>query len=150
MKVLPWILAVFLAIVCLLAWLRPHKPSSVEVIRDTVTVIDTVRDTFPKPMYVAIIDSYPMPVPIYMPGETIYQTVYVPISQSVYETKQYKAWISGYHAKLDSINVYQKTQTIYEREKVRRKPWGLAIQVGYGYPNGVYVGGGISYNLFQW
>ena len=34
--------------------------------------------------------------------------------------------------------------------KPKKKRWGLGLQAGYGYPGGFYVGGGISYDLFQW
>ena len=34
--------------------------------------------------------------------------------------------------------------------KSKKKRWGLGLQVGYGYPGGFYVGGGVSYNLFMW
>ena len=35
----------------------------------------------------------------------------------------------------------------------KRKRWGLSLQVGYGIykgGKGLYLGGGVSYNLFMW
>ena len=49
--------------------------------------------------------------------------------------------------------VYQTvTNDIYHPVvvKSKKKRWGLGLQVGYGYPGGFYVGGGVSYNLFMW
>ena len=76
--------------------------------------------------------------------------------QAYYEDSLYRAWVSGYRPKLDSIEVYPKTiyQTvtndIYHAVKPKMKRWGLGLQAGYGYPGGLYVGVGISYNLFVW
>ncbi|WP_320908590.1 MULTISPECIES: DUF6808 domain-containing protein [Bacteroides] len=154
MKALPWVLVTLLLIVCVAAWFRPHKSVPVEVIRDTVEHWDTVKDPVPYPVYITEIDSYPVLVPVYInqKGDTVHDTitVFVPISQSVYETELYKAWVSGYRAKLDSIDIYNKVQTIYVRKQVKKKRWGLGVQVGYGYPDGFYVGAGVSYNLWKW
>ena len=51
--------------------------------------------------------------------------------------------------------ILKRTDTVYrEKEIITLKPkhkrWGLALQAGYGYPGGLYVGGGVSYNLFMW
>lgn len=154
MKVLPWILVVFLFIACMASWFRPPKPLPAEVIRDTVEHWDTVKEPVPYPVYITEVDSYPVLVPVYINqyGDTVHDTVtvFVPISQSVYETELYKAWVSGYRAKLDSIEIYNKVQTIYVREQVKKKRWGLGVQAGYGYPDGFYVGAGVNYSLFQW
>lgn len=154
MKALPWVLVTLLLIVCMAAWFRPLKSVPVEVIRDTVEHWDTVKEPVPYPVYITEVDSYPVLVPVYINqyGDTVHDTVtvFVPISQSVYETELYKAWVSGYRAKLDSIEIYNKVQTIYVREQVKKKRWGLGVQAGYGYPDGFYVGAGVNYSLFQW
>ena len=157
MKVLPWIFVILLLIVCVAAWFRPHKSVPVEVIRDTVEHWDTVKDPVPYPVYITEVDSYPVLVPVYINqnGDTVHDTVtvFVPISQSVYETELYKAWVSGYRAKLDSIEIYNKVQTIYVREQVKKKRWGLGVQAGYELCPGqmrFYGGIGVSYNLFMW
>ncbi|MDD3040240.1 DUF6808 domain-containing protein [Bacteroides sp.] len=76
----------------------------------------------------------------------------VPITQKEYKDSLYRAWISGYNAKLDSIEIYSPARIITERVFIqsKRKRWGLGLQAGYGYPNGVYVGVGVSCNLFMW
>ena len=61
--------------------------------------------------------------------------------------------MSGYRAKLDSIEVYNKTRTMFARERAKRKQFGLGVQVGYGFSGNKaspYVGVGVSYNLWEW
>lgn len=77
--------------------------------------------------------------------------------QAYYEDSLYRAWVSGYRPQLDSLQIFPRTVTntvtndIYHTVKVKdKRRWGLGVQAGYGYPGGVYVGVGISYNLFQW
>lgn len=71
--------------------------------------------------------------------------VVMPITQKEYKTNEYQAWVSGYRSNLDSIHTFIPTTTIYVKKKV--KHWGVGLQVGYGYPNGLNVGVGVSYNL---
>lgn len=149
-NVLPYIIIICLSCIILLDNIREnHSALTREVISDTVFSIDTVFCPVPVASSETIIDS--VPYPIFLPGDTVHDTVfiYIPISQKVYKDSLYTAWVSGYQAKLDSIEVYQKTQTIYIRDKLKRKRFGVGVQVGYGYPCGMYAGIGVSYNLFQ-
>ena len=76
--------------------------------------------------------------------------------QAYYEDSLYRAWVSGYRPRLDSLQIFPRTvyrtvtNDIYHTIVPKKKRWGLGLQVGYGYPGGFYVGGGGSYNLFQW
>lgn len=78
-------------------------------------------------------------------------SVEVPIVQKMYEGKGYKAYISGYHASLDSIKLYRETKIITNTIMPKTKRWGISLQAGYGY-NGAefkpYIGIGVSYNIF--
>lgn len=149
MKKLLWLLVVLLAIACVAAWFRPLEPLSAEI--RTETKIQTVvkLDT--------VLISAPIAVFLTFTNDTIHigDTV-VMREQAYYEDSLYRAWVSGYRPKLDSIEVYPKTiyQTvtndIYHAVKPKMKRWGLGLQAGYGYPGGLYVGVGISYNLFVW
>ena len=60
--------------------------------------------------------------------------VIIPITQKKYEGKEYTAWISGYEARLDSINILRRTdivtKTLYVDKKRRR--WGCVTGVGVG------------------
>ena len=149
MKKLPWLLVVLLAIACVAVCFRPLEPLPAEI--RTETKIQTVvkLDT--------VLISAPIAVFLTFTNDTIHigDTV-VMREQAYYEDSLYRAWVSGYRPKLDSIEVYPKTiyQTvtndIYHAVKPKMKRWGLGLQAGYGYPGGLYVGVGISYNLFVW
>lgn len=146
---LPYIIILCLACIILL---RPKgNAEGTGVICDTVFSTDTVFYPLPSVSSERVIDSVSYPIFIPVPGDTVRDTVfvYIPISQKVYKDSLYTAWVSGYRAKLDSIEIYQKTQTIYIRDKLKRKRFGVGVQVGYGYPCGMYAGIGVSYNLFQ-
>ena len=60
--------------------------------------------------------------------------VIIPITQKKYEGKEYTAWISGYEARLDSINILRRTdivtKTLYVDKKRRR--WECVTGVGVG------------------
>jgi len=67
-----------------------------------------------------------------------------------------EAWVSGYRPRLDSLQIFPRTvyrtvtNDIYHTITPKKKRWGIGLQVGYGYPNGWYVGVGVGYNLFWW
>ena len=83
-------------------------------------------------------------------------TIYLEREQRIYEDEDYKAFVSGFQPRLDSIYVYPKT--IYETKVSTRKEWRqftYGVQVGVGVvmpfnssPSfGGYVGVGIGYNF---
>ena len=83
-------------------------------------------------------------------------TIYLEREQRVYEDKEYKAFVSGFQPRLDSIYVYPKT--IYETKVSTRKEWRrftYGVQAGMGVvmpfnssPSfGGYLGLGIGYNF---
>ena len=83
-------------------------------------------------------------------------TIYLEREQRVYEDKEYKAFVSGFQPRLDSIYVYPKT--IYETKVSTRKEWrqftyGMQVGMGVVMPFnsslsfGGYVGIGIGYNF---
>lgn len=73
----------------------------------------------------------------------------IPITQKVYADSSYKAWVSGYLANLDSIDIYQRTITVKEVKKARRL--NLGISAGYGVTGSgklePFVGIGMTYNF---
>lgn len=79
--------------------------------------------------------------------------VVVPISQMVYEGEDYKAYVSGFEARLDSIFVDRRTVTI-SRNVCRKPPRvsvGIVGGVGYGVLHrqaDCFVGVGVSWRLF--
>ena len=134
---------------------RHDAPAEVEVIRrDTVTVTDTVRFPDPYPVDRRVTEYMYIPVTDTL---RVHDTTYVLLEreQLVYSDSLYRAWVSGYDPRLDSIDVYVPTKyiTVTEREKAPR--WSIAAQGGVGIGRGgltPYVGIGVSYTLFplQW
>ena len=107
----------------------------------------------PVPVYESVVDSFPFVVPVPVPGDTVRDTLHLPITQKIYKDSLYTAYVSGYRAKLDSIEVYSKTRTVFVRERVKRKRFGLGVQAGYGFSGNKltpYVGVGVSYSFWEW
>lgn len=76
--------------------------------------------------------------------------VVIPITQKIYEDSTFRAYVSGFHPALDSIQIFQRKETIYIRSPTKNKRWGIGIQAGFGLtPHRVqpYIGIGISYNI---
>lgn len=73
--------------------------------------------------------------------------VVVPITQKEYADSTYRAWVSGYMARLDSIEVYSRRETV--RRTARR--WGVGLTAGYGFgKDGLtpWVGLGLMWRVF--
>lgn len=121
------------------------------VIRDTITVTDTMTIYKPYPIieYVGKTDTL-------IVNDTIF--VEIPISTKVYEDSLYKAWVSGYKPSLDSLVLFQPKEVITEQVFVpkiekKRARWGIGIQAGYGtdfQEFSPYIGVGVHYNVFSW
>ena len=91
---------------------------------------------------------------------TTIDTIELPKMQRVYsDDSTYKAWVSGYEPRLDSINVFRKTiketVTISVPTKKKRTFWqrfNIGVQAGYGlglddkkaHP---YLGGGVGFSF---
>ena len=153
MKALPWLLVVLLAIACVAAWFRPHEPLPAEIRTETkiqtVVKLDTVLISAPIAVFWQILPNDTVRI-----GDTLLHRKRV-----VYEDSLYHAVVSGYvDPRLDSIKVFPKT--VYQVEtndiyhpvptKSKKKRWGFGLQAGYGYPGDVYVGAGVSWNIFTW
>ena len=79
-------------------------------------------------------------------------TIELPIMQSVYESADYKAYVSGVHARLDSIFVYPLHEVVTVKEKQPPKRWHIGITTGYGISTkGMqpYVGIGLTYSIIS-
>lgn len=150
MKKLPWILIILLAVACVVSWFRPHEPLPAEIRIETKVKTVVKVDT--------LLISPPMaPLLVFQLTDTIRigDTV-VYREQAYYEDSLYRAWVSGYRPRLDSLQIFPRTvyrtvtNDIYHTIVPKKKRWGLGLQAGYGYPGGWYAGVGINYNLFQW
>ena len=153
MKKLLWILVVLLAIACVAAWFRLHEPLPPEIRTETkiqtVVKTDTVFISAPMAVFWQILPNDTVRI-----GDTLLHR-----KRAVYEDSLYRAVVSGYvDPRLDSMTVYSRTvyQTVTNdiyhpvTVKPKKKRWGLGLQAGYGYPSGMYVGVGVSCNLFMW
>ena len=137
-----------------------HKPEEYVVIkRDTVWRDSIIRETLPaetidigKTVYVKV------PVPKYLPGDTIHDSIEVPIPiiQKRYDDSLYTAWVSGFEPNLDSIDLRLPTITeTVTKTIVNPSPmitFGIQAGAGYGVFNrqpDVYIGIGGQINLWR-
>lgn len=131
-----------------------------EVVRDTVVTYlwDTVFQD--RPVYVDRIKVRTEYVPV-TDTLRIHDTTFVevPIEQVEYRDTLYRAWVSGYHPALDSIQIFQQTKIVEVTKTITEKPkrWGIGIQAGYGVTvhqgtlyASPYIGVGVSYNFIRW
>lgn len=76
--------------------------------------------------------------------------VELPIEQKVYSDSLYKAWVSGFDARLDSIYIYQPTRYITIKTTEQQSQWSWGVQAGLGItPKGVqpYIGIGATFRF---
>lgn len=123
---------------------------------DTITRTDTVKIPDPQLVTQEVVRYKYVPVAIDVAPDTIIQrdtviqvqdgVAVIPISMKTYtDSSTYKAVVSGYDPRLESIEVYQKTTTITNTVKAR--PWSFGVQGGvYMTPAGVQPGIGIGLN----
>lgn len=125
-----------------------QKAGAVTVLRYT----DTVRVTVPELIVVrakgeeravlACADS--------ADGDSV--AVKVPVAQRVYAGDSYTAYVSGFRAVLDSIEVYSTRTESLVTLPSRRKRFAVGVQAGVGVtPRGVepFVGVGITLKLWE-
>lgn len=149
MKWLPWILVVLLSVALFFSWFHPKEKQDTDFVHDTVTLIDTVRDTVPKPVLVRFDHWDTLYFPLLVDSDLVDTIPFtIPIEKKEYRTENYHVIISGYKPELELMEIYRKTQTITLKSTSKR--WGLGLQAGYGIPDGWYVGIGISYNIWIW
>lgn len=83
-------------------------------------------------------------------AETDSITLQLPLTQNVYEGKDYKAYVSGIYPSLDSIFVYSQCERITIKKPPKR--WHIGPAVGYGYtPQGFksYIGLNLTYSIIS-
>lgn len=119
----------------------------VRIERDTVTVIDTLRQDRPIPRieYRTKSDTIRVRIDAQDGGRVVEPTdtvpldtptidVELPITSKVYQGPNYRAVVSGFRPSLDSIEVYQRDRIVRETvTRVERPRWVLSIGGGVGY-----------------
>ena len=129
-----------------------------DTVCDTVIVRDTIMHEVPVPVQTRTVEYRHIRVPVIKTDTmTVYAehsgdsaTVALPVTQNVYESKDYKAWVSGIDPRLDSIRLYRQRETIIT--KTQRERWHIGPQIGYGYDGRrgtPYIGIGIVYSIFS-
>lgn len=137
---------------------RSIKTGIVEIKRDTICVIDTLKIVEPKEVirykdklvYIPVIDTI-----------SIHDTIYASVEEEIviYEEDDYKAIISGICPKLKEITIYPKTTYITEYQKeIIKKKWGINVTIGpqigvfyngkFGFGGGVGITFGYGYMIY--
>lgn len=76
--------------------------------------------------------------------------VVLPLSQRVYESDEYKAWVSGVRPQLDSIVVYRRCETVNIRYPPKR--WHIGPTLGVGVSSkgiGSFIGVSLTYSVIS-
>lgn len=147
------IISLVIALILASYFLGRKTPTQVEIIkRDTITVtkIDTVRITKVREVEKRVVDTILVAVKdTIVLNDTTY--IQLPREQKTYEGENYKAWVSGFQPKLDSLNIQQKTMIKEVTNTIKtHKSWGLGVMGGYGVTNGgatPFIGVGIYYKI---
>lgn len=146
------IIAIIVLVVGMTIGYRLGASGAVDVGTDTIFVYDTIVKT--QPVVVSSGELGNRSYRVKLLGRISKQNdsiskqndsveVQLPIVQKVYGDSTYRAWVSGYDARLDSFQIYQPTRyiTITTTEQPSRWSWG--VQVGMGItPKGMqpYIG----------
>lgn len=168
-----FVVALIVVVMCLLSFFAGRKTTDninqqeSEVI-DTVIHIDTIAYLLPIPRDSVVIRYDNIVVPIAPPhcdsiehcsdsGNVSVEisqdsaTIHLPITQQVYETDTYRAYISGYRPSLDSIFITNKMTEVIVKKQAKANRFNIGVQAGYGLtPKGFqpYVGFGVSVRIF--
>lgn len=167
------VVVMILVVMCLLSFFVGRKMSGninqqeSEVV-DTIIHIDTVAYLLPIPRDSVVIRYDHIVVPIVSTrcdsiehcsdSENITvddsrdsATIHIPITQQVYETDSYKAYVSGYRPRLDSIFIMNRMTEVIVKKQAKANRFNIGVQAGYGLtPKGFqpYVGIGVSIKIF--
>lgn len=157
--------AIIVLLVCVMGYLKyafDNESESVVLHTDTIYIHDTtfVRNPIATDSMVV---RYKKVFLRSILTDSVHDTIFermrdtmflsLPIIQKEYSDSTYKAWISGYDVKLDSILIFRQHQIIKEDvilpASAKRFYFGLQGGVGIT-PRGVqpYIGIGVSYNIF--
>lgn len=174
-----WILVAFLLVALAVEdYERRHLESPIQYeVVDSITTTEVKPDTAPVPRDSVVLRYQYVEIPLTHPPEDSVATldssavietareevkveklgndsvsISIPITQSLYETEDYRAYVSGYNARLDSLFVTSRQTVVRIRDPVKKKRFSIGIQAGYGMtPKGFqpYIGLGVSVNLFN-
>lgn len=135
-----FILGVLATVIVWLLMERHFSASEPEVVRDTLYLRDTVSITEPQEVHDTLLcyktyclrDTVRDTVPTII---TNGDSILIPITQKEYtDDTTYRAWVSGYEPRLDSIQTYRQTIVINEVKTIRKRQMiNFGVQLGTGY-----------------
>lgn len=130
-----------------------------ETIYDTVPYVDTIPCYYPVPRDSVVIRYVTATLPAApdtepddsVPEQTADSVrVQIPITQKVYSTPDYRAYVSGYRASLDSLLIFNKHYVLQPKQPDKESRWGLSVGAGAAWtPEGVQpvIFLGVSYTF---
>ena len=119
---------------------------------DTIKLVDTIRVEIPVPKEIKVVKTDT----VYLPSidEKDSANVLLPITEKVYGDSTFRAVISGYNPRLESLTFYPTTTTITEKKVIKTSENGFKISpsigVGYGVIHNnidMYVGLSLRYEF---
>lgn len=134
----PYIVIAVLLVSLFVSLTNRKEVASEKNTSDTVYIVklDTVKDKFPIFLTDTVIDTF------YIEKS---ENGYTPIeiSQKYYKDSLYEAWVSGFRAKLDSINIFSKTTekviTNTVTKEIYVKKTDLFVNAGVDYLDNQFV-----------
>lgn len=114
----------------------------------TSTVTDTVRITQPEIVVIHSKGTMVEKLPLADSTAGDSALVEIPIEQAVYADTAYRAYVSGYKPRLDSL-VFVRNINTFAKPKPQKR-WSIGIQAGYGItPAGFqpYIGIGLGFKI---
>ncbi len=150
-----WVAALFAAGFAVGYGLRGSGGGAVRPEVRVITLRDTVTVAEPAPVAVRYLKPDTVRLAIVAPTDSAVQDsayVELPRSQAVFEGESYRAYVSGYKPRLDSLALFRSTAavSVVQPEARRERRFSVGLQAGYGItPKGLqpYIGLGISVTL---
>ncbi len=121
----------------------------IKMVEKTLVRIDTMRIVQPEVMVVHDKGSMTVSLPL-ADNSSDSAEVEMRIEQAVYADSSYRAYVSGFLPRLDSLVFIKSTHKTLFSEKKNARRWHIGVQAGCGItPRGVqpYIGFGISFRI---
>lgn len=104
---------------------------NVPLTRDTIIIKDTVEVVIPIPKEIEVIRYDTITLP--STKDSTLLPILMPIEQKIYGDSTFRAVISGYKPKLESLTIYPTKTTITERKSLRTSGNRLKISPSIRY-----------------
>lgn len=126
---------------------RPQTPEPV-----VLTKTDTVRILCPEVTAIYVRGERIERLPL-ASDSTLKDSaqVIIPVSQAVYAKDDYKAYVSGFRPRLDSLIFTERHYETMRTVPQKNSRWSIGLQAGYGItPRGFqpFIGIGVSFRIY--